>query len=398
MKQIFLKSGESLFKEGEKSDFVYLVKSGLIEVLKSVKDSPSLSLAKVQPGEYVGELGVLQGSLRSATARTLEDSALESFSRKEFISHIVQHKDKSMHLIQNLACRSHALFSLSEKILEQLTDVKHQSVVWDFFNSLCRKSKSALLRSKEKKEFAQNLSNTEASKKFYTKGEVIFHQGAGSNWAGLVLDGKLLAKRSLGAKSIDLGYIEKGHFLGEMGLISGSLRHATVVAEQDSSVRGFSEPEFMEMIDSDPQLALRLVDDLGGRLLSLNLFLMEIIQDQPGLDNSLKKQLKLAFDSANEVLHLTGNVALLDLKRLKTSLDFEVDSTKEMFETYKRFLVNEASGKEMEKANEEFRNLLKTLGIGTIFLLPGGLITLPLVIKMGKVFGIDLYPRIFKSR
>ena len=47
----------------------------------------------------------------------------------------------------------------------------------------------------------------------------------------------------------------------------------------------------------------------------------------------------------------------------------------------------------MELANAEFRNFLKTLGLGAMIAIPGSFITIPLTVKIAKSLGIDLLPK-----
>ena len=69
-----------------------------------------------------------------------------------------------------------------------------------------------------------------------------------------------------------------------------------------------------------------------------------------------------------------------------------------MLEIYARFYVNKASKQELEEVNKQFRDLLKTVGLGTIFIFPGGMITLPLTLVIAKRMGVDLIPSSFKKK
>jgi len=85
------------------------------------------------------------------------------------------------------------------------------------------------------------------------------------------------------------------------------------------------------------------------------------------------------------------------LSLLEQALADESHETVEMIRTYLRFTRGEASSEEMEHANEQFRELGKALGLGILFALPFGSITLPLVVKLGQHFGIEIIPRSHKK-
>lgn len=80
------------------------------------------------------------------------------------------------------------------------------------------------------------------------------------------------------------------------------------------------------------------------------------------------------------------------LTRVKDGLAKETKENKAMLNIYYRYTRGEASGEEMDKANEQFRNLLKTLGMGTLLLIPLSPITIPTFVKLGKLFDIDILP------
>jgi len=86
------------------------------------------------------------------------------------------------------------------------------------------------------------------------------------------------------------------------------------------------------------------------------------------------------------------------LVKLKEILKQESQETKQMFETYQRFSRGEASKKEMEEANEQFRDLIKGMGLGVILVLPFSPITIPLVVKLGQRLGVDVFPSAVKEQ
>ena len=69
-----------------------------------------------------------------------------------------------------------------------------------------------------------------------------------------------------------------------------------------------------------------------------------------------------------------------------------------MLEQYAKYLSGDATKEEMKQANEQFRQLLKTLGVGAFLILPGSVITLPLIVMLGKKFGINLLPNFFHKK
>lgn len=88
---------------------------------------------------------------------------------------------------------------------------------------------------------------------------------------------------------------------------------------------------------------------------------------------------------------------LTALRRLRDGLANESKETKVMLETYYRFTQGEASKEEMEKANEQFRDLLRAMGLGIFAVLPFAPITIPFVVKIGEKLGINILPSSFRD-
>ena len=85
------------------------------------------------------------------------------------------------------------------------------------------------------------------------------------------------------------------------------------------------------------------------------------------------------------------------LVRVKLALSQEKDETKEMLATYHRYTKRQATPEEMKQANAQFIDVLKGLGLGVFAVLPFSPITIPLVIKIGRLVGVDILPSSFKG-
>jgi CRP-like cAMP-binding protein len=75
--------GEAICKQGEPGSTFYIIKSGVIGV-KVKKDDAEVEVARLQPGNYFGEMSLLAGDARSATCVAIEDSELLCLDRETF--------------------------------------------------------------------------------------------------------------------------------------------------------------------------------------------------------------------------------------------------------------------------------------------------------------------------
>jgi diguanylate cyclase len=80
-------AGEVLYRQGDPSDCAWLVERGAIELL-SVQGRRSVSHGVLGPGELIGELGMLDGAPRSATATARGDTVLLAIDHDQFLDRL----------------------------------------------------------------------------------------------------------------------------------------------------------------------------------------------------------------------------------------------------------------------------------------------------------------------
>jgi NTE family protein len=81
LKRIFLPGGQILFRENEAADTFYIVISGCLGVIVRCSNGPNILVTRITAGETVGEMGLLDGGVRSATVEALRDTELLKFDK-----------------------------------------------------------------------------------------------------------------------------------------------------------------------------------------------------------------------------------------------------------------------------------------------------------------------------
>ncbi len=138
-----------------------------------------------------------------------------------------------------------------------------------------RKSKAKVERSiidvlKEVPIF-EELSNREiqniariAYQRYYSAGEVIIHEGQNAAGMYIMVDGQAEVTKALEDGTVlHLTTLENSGLFGDVGLLDSSPRTATVKATRDSSIIGFFRPELLELMNSNPRLASKVIFKLG---------------------------------------------------------------------------------------------------------------------------------------
>jgi len=78
--------GQIIFREGDKGDFVCFVVDGLVDVFKKSESGEEILLSSVSRGRPVGEMAVLDKSVRSASVKAQTNATLITLSKENFDS------------------------------------------------------------------------------------------------------------------------------------------------------------------------------------------------------------------------------------------------------------------------------------------------------------------------
>lgn len=84
IEDISLRKGETLFKESDDTRGIYLVRSGAVEISKTTSDGWKQKLAVFKPGQFLGELAVMEKRKHEATATALEKTDLLLLTKDAF--------------------------------------------------------------------------------------------------------------------------------------------------------------------------------------------------------------------------------------------------------------------------------------------------------------------------
>ena len=97
-------AGTVLFEEGQRGDFMYVVQSGEVEIRRMVGDDERL-IAVLPPGEFFGEMAILNARPRSATAVVRTDSRLLVIEGRTFEAMLRARPEIALRIIKSLALR-----------------------------------------------------------------------------------------------------------------------------------------------------------------------------------------------------------------------------------------------------------------------------------------------------
>ena len=90
-KEVDYTENETVIRQGDSGDTVFLVVEGSVEVVKEKEDGTKRVLDRIDTGDAFGEMALLEGSGRSATIRTLKPCRFLTLHKQEFNETVMEY-------------------------------------------------------------------------------------------------------------------------------------------------------------------------------------------------------------------------------------------------------------------------------------------------------------------
>ncbi len=224
LERVGLAAGEVLLRKGEKAHALYVVVAGMLRATTVQEDGRELVLSKFGPGELAGEMAILAGGgIYSATVSATDDAVLVRVPREAF-ERIAKSAPKSVREMaagirrrlarDQLAIGLPKLFGALDEIMLQFVEAR---VEWVRLHA----------------------------------GEELFAEGDKGEELYFVLGGRLRAVTRDGRV---LSEMTRGESIGEIALLTGEARTASVVAVRDSDLVRVSRQAFDEIVAKYPAI------------------------------------------------------------------------------------------------------------------------------------------------
>jgi len=103
--QVDFKSGETIFNEHDRGDSLYVVETGSVRIWVVDEDVNEVTLAELKPGDFFGELAVLDRGERSSSATAVTDIHLHRLSSDDFQEFLIQHPEAAVDVLCEISAR-----------------------------------------------------------------------------------------------------------------------------------------------------------------------------------------------------------------------------------------------------------------------------------------------------
>src|SRR6266851_5083599 len=97
-------AGAVLFREGDRGEKMYVIRAGKVNIWKRISEN-DLTLAVLGPGEFFGEMALLEGLPRSAGATVVEDAMLIEVEAAAFEMLVRKNSEIAVRLMRRLSSR-----------------------------------------------------------------------------------------------------------------------------------------------------------------------------------------------------------------------------------------------------------------------------------------------------
>jgi len=103
MQTIKVQKGEHVFREEESCSGIYMIRSGRIEVSKITADGWKQTLVMLNPGNFLGEIALLERTVHATDASALESSELILFPKGAFEGLLDDEPHLMLKVVKNIA-------------------------------------------------------------------------------------------------------------------------------------------------------------------------------------------------------------------------------------------------------------------------------------------------------
>jgi F420-non-reducing hydrogenase small subunit len=287
---IVFEKGEIVCREDDPGDTMYIIQSGAVKISRD-REGEEVVLAILEPGEFFGEMALLDRQPRSATVSTMSRTRLLPLTRTSFLERTSQDPDISLHLIKILGQRINQTLSLlRSKINESLSEDGDRSEEFDnaplplsendpqdFLISPPDKmvSPGAGILREEGAVYGPRLQVpygwvlSEQQGRWYEPDQVIFQAGDPCETMHMILHGAVETRQHLEGKEILVRRLEPGDFLGEVALLTGQPHTTIALAKERTCLVAIRIEQLFEEIKANSDLVLHIVKLLILRLRSI---------------------------------------------------------------------------------------------------------------------------------
>jgi CRP-like cAMP-binding protein/thioredoxin reductase/ferredoxin-like protein FixX len=221
-------AGAAIFHRNDYTNTFFTILDGSVEV--EVGEEETLRL-KLGPGQFFGEMSLLSGRRRSGTVHAGPGCVLIESPRREI-----------------------------NKLIKSVAAVKR--VIDEYF--VVRAIQTGFAPEASSEELRAVAER--ATLRRYQADEPLFAEGDAADCLHLIRSGSVSVSRSIGGRDVVTSYVAAGNYVGEMGLMGGTRRTATVRATVATETVSLDAGAFNTLLERNPKLKEQVQGTVRKRL------------------------------------------------------------------------------------------------------------------------------------
>lgn len=219
---------ETIFERNDPGNSLFAVAQGSV-LVEIDKDDPS-KVVPIGEGSIFGEVGLISGRRRGATIRAGEPTVCVELSRSAALKLLATAPG---------AARAVNRISIERQLLQMFGSGLTSADVTELVDAAVVEDVRA--------------------------GQVVVTEAADDKDIYVIRRGSMIVEKNIGGKPVFLSYLPAGSYFGEMAVIDGSKRTATVKAAIKSQVVRFPGPAFTALLDRKPALREKALAEMENR-------------------------------------------------------------------------------------------------------------------------------------
>ena len=275
--------GEIIIREGDTGNTFFQLLAGKAAVYKNYGKDDEVQIAIFEPGQYFGEMAVIENYPRSATVVALGETQVDEIAAEELSEYFTQNPEKILSIMEVFGSRIKKMTddcneakkalddarrtNSKDKYLSFFAQMAQQSIYLTSKNFRLERPSAEELREASRLVSSQNTGDGET----YNYGTIIFKEGDVGKCMYILHSGSVGIYSKYGAvDELKLQELEPVACFGEMEMLTGSARDTTAVAEVgDTRVEIIHAEDLPGLFKSAPAKIDMILKNLSYRLRSI---------------------------------------------------------------------------------------------------------------------------------
>lgn len=243
--------GAAVCQEGDSGDSIFIVSHGKVGVFRVNASKEKIFITELKEGDFFGEFGFFSNSRRTATVEAVVDTEVLEITKQDLEE-----------IIHEFPIVSEVLFKFyKERVLDSLL------------------ATSALFRSFPPQERKQILGKL--TMETFPVGATVLEEGAPGDSLYIIKTGQVeVCTVDVQGAPLTLAQLQEGDFFGEISLLTGRPRTASVTVLQKAELLRLAKSDFDQIIEGHPEVKQVLENSLLLRLES-KMKALGVFRDSP---------------------------------------------------------------------------------------------------------------------